>query len=247
MAGLDWLTARPIAHRGLHDTGNGVIENTLSATRAAIEGNYAIEIDVQADRDLVPVVFHDATLDRLTNTTGPVAAHSAAELAEVRFKDTADRIPTLRVFLEAVNDRVPVIVEIKSNTTELPDYCARIADVVVAYKGRVAVMSFDPEAVATFRRIAPALPRGIVAESFRGHTPKGTTWWDRFRLRHLLHAGRTRPHFISYRVDDLPAVAPLILHWMFGLPLITWTVRTEEQRRRSDRWADQITFEGFRA
>ena len=51
MAGLDWLTARPIAHRGLHDAGNGVIENTLSAARAAIEGDYAIELDVQADRE----------------------------------------------------------------------------------------------------------------------------------------------------------------------------------------------------
>jgi glycerophosphoryl diester phosphodiesterase len=247
MAGLDWLTARPIAHRGLHDTGNGVIENTLSAARAAIDGNYAIEIDVQPDRDLVPVVFHDATLERLTEASRPVAAYSAAELAEVPFKDTTDRIPTLKAYLEAVNDRVPVIIEVKTDSTGMPDFCARIAAVLTDYKGRVAVMSFDPEAVAAFRRIAPALPRGIVAESFRRHTPKGTTWWDRFRLRHLLHAGRTRPQFISYRVVDLPAAAPLVLHWMFGLPLITWTVRTEEQRRRSDRWADQITFEGFRA
>ena len=51
MPGLDWLTARPVAHRGLHDVGNGVIENTTSAFQAAISGNYAIECDLQTSAD----------------------------------------------------------------------------------------------------------------------------------------------------------------------------------------------------
>ena len=61
----------------------------------------------------------------------------------------------------------------------------------------------------------------------------------------LLHATRTRPHFLAYRVKDLPAAAPLIARWVFGLPLLTWTVRSDEDRRRA-RWADQIIFEGWR-
>ena len=40
MPGLDWLTARPVAHRGLHDAAAGVIENTASAFAAAIEGGF---------------------------------------------------------------------------------------------------------------------------------------------------------------------------------------------------------------
>jgi glycerophosphoryl diester phosphodiesterase len=43
MASLDWLIARPVAHRGLHDSAAGVIENTPSAFAAAVAGNYAIE------------------------------------------------------------------------------------------------------------------------------------------------------------------------------------------------------------
>jgi glycerophosphoryl diester phosphodiesterase len=66
-------------------------------------------------------------------------------------------------------------------------------------------------------------------------------------MRHLLHAGRTKPDFVAYCVDDLPAVAPLALRRVFGVPLLTWTVRTEAQRARGQRWADQIIFEGFRA
>jgi len=247
MAGLDWLTARPVAHRGLHDADRGVLENTLSAARAAIEGDYAIEIDVQPDRDLEPVVFHDETLDRLTTGSGKVAALSAAELADIPFKATSDRIPTLRAFLEAVDGRVPVIVEVKTDGTGMADFCARIAEIVNGYEGPIAVMSFDPGSVDAFRQIAPALPRGIVAESFRDEKPEGTTAWNRFSMRHLLHAGRTKPHFVAYCVDDLPALAPLLLRWVFGVPLLTWTVRTTAQVRRGRRWAGQIIFEGFRA
>ena len=71
MAHLDWLVERPVAHRGLH--GNGLIENTLGAARAATEAGYAIEVDIQFPVDNEVVVFHDDTLDRLTDATGPLA------------------------------------------------------------------------------------------------------------------------------------------------------------------------------
>jgi len=47
-------------------------------------------------------------------------------------------------------------------------------------------------------------------------------------------------------VDELPAAAPWIARNIFGLPLLTWTVRTPEQRARAVRNADQMIFEGFR-
>lgn len=247
MAGLSWLTERPVAHRGLHDASAGVIENTLSAAAAAIDGGYAIEIDLQAAADGVPVVFHDDTLDRLTAGTGPVSALTAAQLADIPFKAGADRIPTFGALLDLVGGRVPLVVEVKSDWSGMPGLCARIAGDLAAYRGPVAVMSFDPRVLDVFRRIAPALPRGIVSESYRDWQEGGTTPWSRFAMRHLLHAGRTKPHFIAYCVDDLPAAGALLLRWVFGLPLLTWTVRTDAQRRRAARWADQVIFEGYRA
>jgi glycerophosphoryl diester phosphodiesterase len=65
-----WLTARPIAHRGLHDRARGVIENSLAAADAAVAGAYAIECDVQISRDGEAIVFHDETLERLTTAQG---------------------------------------------------------------------------------------------------------------------------------------------------------------------------------
>jgi len=113
-APLDWLTARPIAHRGLHDKTKGVIENTASAAKAAIDAGFAIECDVQLTGDGEAVVFHDFALDRLTEAKGRVDQMSAAALGEVAMRATKDRIMRLREWLALVAGRVPAVIEIKS-------------------------------------------------------------------------------------------------------------------------------------
>src|SRR5215212_5416672 len=102
MSAPDWLVARPIAHRGLHDRANGIVENTLSAAEAAIAGSFAIECDVQGTMDGEAVVFHDHSLDRLTVERGPVRNRAAAELTTLTIGSTEDRIPTLQAFLDRI-------------------------------------------------------------------------------------------------------------------------------------------------
>src|SRR5271155_2596792 len=80
---LDWLTARPIAHRGLHDEAHGVIENTAAAVRAAIAAGYGIEVDLQVSADGEAIVHHDAVLGRLTDGEGRLDGLSAAALKRV--------------------------------------------------------------------------------------------------------------------------------------------------------------------
>jgi len=55
-----------------------------------------------------------------------------------------------------------------------------------------------------------------------------------------------RPQFIAYSVKDLPDLVASTARNLFRMPLLTWTVRSEEDRLRAARWADQIIFEGFR-
>jgi glycerophosphoryl diester phosphodiesterase len=110
----------------------------------------------------------------------------------------------------------------------------------------VVGMSFDPDQVLALREKIPALPRGIIAErTYHEADWPETTPAQRRGMLHLRHAFRTRPHFVAYRVDDLPAPAPWIARNIFGLPLLTWTVLTPEQRARAARYADQMIFEGF--
>lgn len=247
MPGLDWLTARPVAHRGLHDAAHGVIENTASAFSAAIAGNYAIECDLQISADGEAMVFHDDALDRLTHASGKVAAMTAADLKRVAFKATGDRILTLGELCELVAGKVALVLEMKSRFDRDVRLPARAAAAVQSYAGPIAAMSFDPGQIVALAGSAPGLPRGIVAERHYRHPAwHQLSGGDKRILAHLLHALRTRPHFVAYSVQDLPAIAPLVARYVFGLPLLTWTVRSDADRKRAGRWADQMIFEGFR-
>ena len=83
MRAPDWLTARPVAHRGLHDRARGVIENMPSAFQAAIAGNFAIELDVQLTADGEAIVHHDDALGRLNEGSEKLNALTAAQLKQV--------------------------------------------------------------------------------------------------------------------------------------------------------------------
>jgi glycerophosphoryl diester phosphodiesterase len=245
MPGLGWLTARPIAHRGLH--GAGVVENTASAVTAAIAGGYGIEVDVQISADGEAMVHHDDALGRLTDGAGALRDLSVAELKRVPFKNSADRMLTLGELCDLVAVRATLVVELKSRFDGDRRIAERVATVLESSAGPVAAMSFDPELVGVLRRRAPKLVRGIVAERhFAPAEWRGLTVAQRTSLAFLLHAPRTCPHFVAYRVQDLPALAPLAARHMFCLPLLTWTVRSAEDRLRAKKYADQMIFEGFR-
>lgn len=245
MSALDWLK-RPIAHRGLHDADRGIVENSASAVEAAIAHGFGVEIDLQCTADQKAVAFHDDTLDRLTEKTGPVAARSAEDLRAIALRGSSDHILTLEDLLDVVAGRIPLVLEVKSLWTDDRRYEANIAASLAAYPGPVAVMSFDPHAVCAFRRLAPALPRGLVSGAVRERKrwPRASRL-ERFALQNLLPAAFARPNFIAYGIGALPALAPFVARKVFRLPLLAWTVRTEAERARAKRYADAMIFEGF--
>jgi glycerophosphoryl diester phosphodiesterase len=246
MAELYWLQ-RPFAHRGLHDAAKGIAENSASAVSAAMGAGFGIEVDLQCAANHMPVVFHDATLDRLTAETGPVAAHDAAALSRIPLRDSKDSILSLPALLERVNGFVPLLLEVKSTWTRDGTFETNIARLLAAYKGPVAVMSFDPYSLKAFRQAAPLLPRGLVADRFDDASHwSHLTFGQRFAMRNLFTAAIAWPNFIAYDIAALPALAPLAARFVFGLPLLTWTVQTPEERERALRYADAMIFEGLR-
>ena len=247
----DWLVARPIAHRGLHERAAGRIENSPGAAKAAIDRDFAIECDVQLSADGEAMVFHDFVLDRLTGETGAVSARSTAALGRIVLKDSTDVIPTLPAFLDLIAGRVPLVVEIKSRFDSDLRLARRVAEIVAGRAAPIAIKSFDPDPIAFLQAERELLalegvPLGIVAEA---HYDKGD--WRflsperQVELPNLLHFERTRPDFLSWHVEDLPHSAPFLCRSAIGLPVMTWTVRTPEQRARAAKWADQMVFEGF--
>jgi glycerophosphoryl diester phosphodiesterase len=249
----DWLIARPIAHRGLHDKARGVIENSLRAAQAAIAGRYAIECDVQMSSDGEAMVFHDYVLDRLTSETGPVAARTAAQLEAITLKDAPgapeDRIAPLPAFLDAIDGRTPLIIEIKTGFDADMRLADRVATLVAARAAPIAIKSFDPRIIAHLRAKDARIdhvPLGIVAEA--NYEQPG---WARLSAEErrawpaLVDFAQTRPDFLSFNVRDLPHAAPHLFRAALGKPVMTWTVRDKKAEARARQWADQIVFEGL--
>ena len=243
----EWLVARPVAHRGLHDAAAGIIENTPSAFKAAVAANYAIECDIQISADGEAMVFHDHTLDRLTEASGRVDAFTAAELKRVAFRATADRMITLGELCDLAAGQAALFVEIKSRFDGDLRPVTRAAEVLAGYSGHAALMSFDPAPIAALQTLAPRLPRGIVAERRSTHS-EGNPLPARTKhaLAYFHRALRSRPQFIAYSVADLPSAIPWLARNLLRVPLLTWTVRTDVDRKRAARYADQMIFEGFR-
>jgi glycerophosphoryl diester phosphodiesterase len=241
-----WLTARPIAHRGLHDTTRGVVENSSGAVSAAIVENYAIECDVQCTKDGEAIVFHDFTLDRLTSVKGDIGAFTADEVTRLAYRDGTGMVATLSDFLTAVDGRVPLFIEIKSRFDADMRLAARVASLATAYSGPVALQSFDPKVVAECRTLGVECPLGLVAQA----AYDAATWPElpqerRERLGTLIDFPAMRPDFLAWRAADLPHDVPLICRVSFDMPVLAWTLRDAQSAATALRWADQIIFEGF--
>src|SRR3984957_10408761 len=225
---LDWLIARPVAHRGLHDEEHGVIENTPSAVRAAIAANYGIEVDVQITADGEAMVHHDDVLGRLTDGEGRLDQLTVVELKRVPFRATEDRMMTLGELCDLVAGRVTILIELKSRFDGDARLPARVAEILAGYRGPVGPMSFDPRQLNFLEQKGPKLVRGIIAAKYRPHP-----YWDlmptwmRLGMGYLVTALTARPQFVAYAVADLPALAPLFARHVLSMPLLTWAVRTE--------------------
>lgn len=220
------ILARPIAHRGLHDAGRGVIENSLAAAEAAIAGGFGIECDVQLSADGEAVVFHDEGLDRLTSETGPVSGRTAAELEAIGLKGGAGgKIPTLAAFLAFIAGRVPLVIEIKS----LGDADFRLASRAVAlaatFRGPLTLKSFDPVVMAQCRALGATCPLGLVGPEHPGGAPPQDHY-----------------DFLSWSIDELGAARAAHP----AKPLMSWTVRTKDQHDLAANLGAQIVFEKYR-
>jgi glycerophosphoryl diester phosphodiesterase len=239
----------PLAHRALHDVTDGRPENSRAAIRAAIAAGYGIEIDLQLSADGAAMVFHDYGLDRLTHDSGAVRLRPAADLAQVQLKGGEEGIPDLPEVLALVAGRVPLLIELKDQDggmgTDIGPLERACAAALAGYDGPVAVMSFNPNAVAMMGDLAPQVPRGLVTSAYRYEDwplPKATC----DRLREIPDFDRTGACFISHEVDDLdrPRVAEIK---RAGAMICCWTVRSAAEEKTAREIADNITFEGYRA
>jgi glycerophosphoryl diester phosphodiesterase len=177
-------------------------ENTLPAFDHGLAcGADGVECDVHLSRDGVPVIIHDATLERTTDARGPVTALTAAELARVDagYHFTRDGTFPFRGMgigvspLEALLRRhvVPTIIELKQGDPELARAVAAVVRRTDAVD-RVCVGSFHRVAVETMRAEAPEIATGACEPEAR---------WTLYKSWFRLPSMRRKP-YVAFQVPE---------------------------------------------
>jgi glycerophosphoryl diester phosphodiesterase len=229
-SGPDQLFSGPrgFAHRGLH--GDGVPENSLSAFRDAIDAGAGIECDVRMAADGIPIVFHDANLQRLCGVDRPTAGLHSHEALNYRLLETEECIPSLGDLLSLVGTQVPLLLELKTDRHFSEDLCEGVAECLNSAVVEAAVMSFDPRVGRWFARHAPKIRRGVVI----GSNESALRRWLKLRLSHAQYAA----------VETSLVTTRWAQRLRQRMPLLTWTVRTAAQRETLANQADALIWEG---
>lgn len=240
-ADMDMLTC-DYAHRGLHS--KAYPENSLPAFALAMENGFGIELDVQMSSDGEIVVFHDPNLKRMCGVSARVSSIKSAVLRRLPLGGTEYTIPTLEDVLSMVDGRVPLLIEIKSDTKN-DKLCRRLADMLDVYPGVFAVQSFNPQILAWFKRYRPRFARGqIVAKvkKVRGtKAPRITA----FLLSGLLLNVLSRPDFISVNGGRMKSLSFRLCTSLFRCRGFVWTVRNQKQYRACHGKGYYTIFEKF--
>lgn len=236
---LDALLNTPIAHRGLFNNSAGIPENSMLAFQMAIIKGYPIEFDVRMTHDGRLVVFHDASLRRMTGEKGTLYGLSASGLQKVRLLGTDQRIPYLEDLLDMNAGRVPLLIEVKSRRR--PGRLEqKLLNMLIGYRGEYAVESFNPLSVKWFKENAPGILRGQLSGAVGG----GRLLYKRALLRGALFHRLNKPDFIAYDIRYLPARSVARLREK-GFPIIGYTAKSKLEYERALQYCDSVIFEGF--
>jgi len=208
-----------IGHRGAC---NSTPENTIVSIRKAAKlGAEWIEEDVRLSGDKVPVIFHDDTLDRTTNSDGLVSKLSLKSLKQLDagswYDDSflGEQIPTL---LETINQclklNLGINLEIKPNFGEEQETVKAVLSIIQKFeqnlKNNILFSSFDVSCLQALLSLAPQWPRGLLLNNL------GPGWLD---CAKSLNCYSVHPNFECLKNStDINAVTDL------GLCIIPYTV-----------------------
>ena len=210
------------AHRG-HFNEETIPENSITSFEAAIEAGYGIELDIQLSKDQVPMVFHDAELERLCGVEGNVWDYTAQELQAMYLMGTEQMIPTLEEALAAIGGRTPLLVEYKMDLVDTV-VCEKANALLQEYEGEYAIQAFHPLVLLWYRQHAPEVARGQLSQVF---------WNDEkydgkplyLLLTYMVENVATRPDFISYKFSENSNLSYQLCKLM-GAGTAGWTVKS---------------------
>ncbi|MBI5876452.1 MAG: hypothetical protein HZB53_02285 [Chloroflexi bacterium] len=221
-------TALPLimAHRGASDD---LPENTLGAFRLALEqGAAVLETDLRFTRDDQIVLMHDATVDRTTNGSGPIAGMTLAEVQALKTRRPFAELfggeapPTLEQLLAVTS--VPLALELKDARFANPVDAQRLVDLLMRHNAlaRCVLISFHLPLLQAIKALAPSLPIGMITLS--NVLPLYPTdflgpFWPIIMLNPLYVWWARRQGKLVCPLDDVPEPRLAYYRWL-GVPVV---------------------------
>jgi len=213
MKDLKFLKQNLIAHRGIHITEP---ENSKKAIKEAIKKNYIVEFDVHLLKDNTIVVFHDDNLKRMAGIDKKLKDCTYEEIKNIKLLNTNNNIPTLTEVLEIVDEKVPIIIELKydQKTGKLEKELVKILD---NYQGKFCVMSFNPLSIRWFRKHRPNYIRGLLIS----HKTKKKRFISNKIMIFLVKPDYIYCNYKLYKNKK-------IKKQMKKIPVIAWTIKNDK-------------------
>ena len=226
------------AHRGLH--GGGVPENSMKAFELACEKGFGIELDVQLSRDGEVMVFHDYTLVRMTGVDKKLCELDAKELCGLSLGGTEQTIPTFEQVLSLVDGRVPILVELKGESTD-SSLCPKVAEILSEYGGEYCLESFNPLLIGKMGKYLPKAFRGLLYTNVCREKKKYSAL--NMALTAMALNIFARPDFIAYNKADRASFPVWATTKLFGAPKFVWTVKNKDEIAQAHKNGESPIFE----
>ena len=226
-----WLREGVLYHRGKHS--EIVVENTMEAFQGAVDDNLGIEFDVRLTKDEIVVISHDDNLKRVYGVDKNISESTYEEINRL----SKGKIPVFTEFLKFIDGRVPLMVEVKS--LKVGKLEEKVVEILKNYKGKFVVVSFNPFCLRYFRKRAPEMIRGQLSYSYnKGNHGK----IKKFILSRMLLNVYSRPHFISYGLEDVDL--KLLAKWKKkGYFIIGWPYKDEKDKEKLSKVYDNMIME----
>ncbi|MCL2411625.1 MAG: hypothetical protein FWC97_08285 [Treponema sp.] len=232
-----------IAHRGLFENSGDAPENTILAFKKAVNAGYGIELDVQITKDKRIVVAHDYDLKRICGEDILIKDLTYQELRKYKVLNSNESIPLLEDALGVINGKVPLIVEIKTES-DYKEVTMLTSKILSSYSGLYCVESFSPFVIGWYKKNNPKIIRGQLADDlvqkkhFKSH-------FKNWILTNMVFNLFYKPDFIAYNHEY--GGNKCIRFWkrLLGCSLAAWTIRSQEELERAAEKFDIFIFDGF--
>lgn len=238
-------------------------ENSLPAFDAACRAGYGMELDVHLTRDGRVVVIHDDNLKRVAGVDAAVADLTYEQLCDIPLFPAPSRagdpvsapqqggrdgqggchVPLLSDVLELVGGRTPIIVEYKMGSRLDSALMEKTDALLSAYKGEYVIESFNPLALAWYRRHRPEVCRGQLAVPYRGPV-RSLDQAVRWLAGRLWFNWLGRPDFVAMERRAGHGLPMRVYRFLGGRP-VAWTVRSAEEGEAARDDFDRFIFESY--